>query len=136
MKVRNYEKKEGIFFLIGLNILLEFIAILTFTIKKEYNYQILSGIVVKENRIMIICNKEERNLLYKNEKVFIKGKAFKYKIEEDRGIIIKKENKNYYEILLKLKMDSSYKPQDTLELSIKCKKERVIKIIKLIWEGD
>ena len=90
----------------------------------------------KENQIVMIIDKDERKIVYKNSTMIVDDKKRRYQIIEDKGIIFKRNKKEYYEILINIKINKTYKPQDTIELCIPKKKKRVLKILKKIWEGD
>lgn len=136
MKNRNYEKKTIIIFCIILLFILELIYLLLLFLKKEYNYTTITGIVQKENLLVVIASKEERKYLHNNAYIYLEAKKEPFKIIEDRGIIITKDNKKYYELLIKVQIKKEHKINDTVVLSIKTTKQRLIKIFKTIKEGD
>ena len=133
MKVRNYEKTGIIHFLIVLIITLEILFIIFLITLKENKYLKISSIVVKDNIVLVMVNKEERKLLYNNKKLYYEDQQIKYKILEDKGIVLKKK---YYEILIKFKFPKHKKTNDILELVIKKERIRLIEIFKTIMEGD
>jgi hypothetical protein len=136
MKIRNYEKKSLVLFLIVFTIILELFILIYLCLNKEYKYQILSGIVVKKDLILLVVSFDEKNLLYENSNVYLNDKIVSYKIEENRGIVLNKNNKDYYEILLKVKFSNKYKVNDSIDLVIKSRKIRIIEIFKIMWESD
>lgn len=135
LKLKNYEKKSFIIFISILFIvsLIAFI-ILLFT-KKEYHYNKMSGIVLDKDLVILVVDDKERKNIYNNTFLYLNSKKERYKIIEDKGIILKKEKMNYHEILVKINFDKDYKINDTINLSIKTKKIRLIEIFKIIWEG-
>lgn len=136
MKIRNYEKTKEITIIIVLVIIIESI-FLTFLINnKIYCYEQMTTIVLKDNIVMLVASKKEKELLYKNAKLFLKDKKVKYKIIEDKGVVITRNNKKYYEVLLEFKFDKKYKSNDTITVSLQEEKIKLIKIFKLIWDGD
>ncbi len=136
MRQHNYEKNTSVIVLGFFLFLLEIVcSILLFHIKK-YDYQKLSGIYTNKNRITVIVNKEEKKLLQKQTKLFLNNKEELFEIEEDKGILLKKEKENYYELILKVKTPKNNKRQDILELTIQKKKKNLFEIIKEVWEGD
>lgn len=96
----------------------------------------MSGIIMKNNIVIVVLDKEELFNLHKNVYVYHNNKRIKFKIEKNNGAIISKGNKKYYEVLIKLKLPKKYKSNDLVELTIKNKKIISIKIFKLIWDGD
>lgn len=135
MKVRNYEKKELIVILSIVLFTLEFIFIASLITNKIYAYQKITGIVLKDDLLIVVASKEERKLLFKNSFIYLNSKKEKFKIVEDRGAIITKNNTKYYELLISTKLDKKYKANDTLSVSIKTEKKRLIEIFKAIGGG-
>ena len=136
MKLKNYEKNTLIISLGIIVIVLETIFGILLINKKIYSYDKMSGIVMKENIVIVILDKKKLKILHKNTYVYHNNKKIKYKIEKNNGAIITKGKKKYYEILIKLKLPKKYKSNDLIELSIKNKKINAFKIFKLIWDGD
>ena len=135
MKVRNYEKKD---FIIFLSILIFIVLIIFFIVlfnTKENKYIKVSSIVIKDNLVLVVVSKNTRKTIYSNKVLYLNDSLKKYKIVEDRGVVLKKNNKNYYELVLEVDFKNK-KVNDILELVIKYKKFRLIEIFKLIWEGD
>lgn len=136
MKIRNYEKnkilKLGIIFII----LIEIIFVAYLINNKIYSYNMISTIVQNKNIVTTIVSKEERKILYNNSILFYDDKKIKYKIIEDHGIIMERNNKEYYEILLEFKFDKNYKTNDNLIITLRKDKKKLIEIFKLIWDGD
>lgn len=135
MKIRNYEKKDLIIVLIIIFFVLEIIGVYYLIKDREYTYYKISGVVSNKNLVTFIVDKKERQILYKSQTIYLDNKKFKYEIKENRGVILKKDNKKYYEVLLKIKLPKNKKTTDVLEFSIKNKKKRLIEIIKNIWKG-
>lgn len=136
MKKKNYEKTTGIIVLLAIMILLEIIVITVLYNYKMFNYTIISSIYLDKNSIMTFVDKKERKDLYKNKYLYIDNKKIKYKILKDKGITLKENNKEYYEIYLKLKLKGKYKQNDYIKITIQNKKIRLLEIFKLIWDGD
>ena len=135
MKVRNYEKKD---FIIFLSILIFIVLIIFFIVlfnTKDNKYIKVSSIVIKDNLVLVVVSKNTRKTIYSNKVLYLNDSLKKYKIVEDRGVVLKKNNKNYYELVLEVDFKNK-KVNDILELVIKYKKFRLIEIFKLIWEGD
>jgi len=103
---------------------------------KETIYHKIIGIYSKENIITSIVDNTERKLLYDNNVLWIEDKKKKYEIVEDRGIILKRKKKNYYELIIKIKGLKHNETKDTLELSIPMNKINMWKLVHKTWEGD
>lgn len=131
MKTRNYEKKELINFLILLVLISEIIFIFLLFKVKEDKYIKINSIVIKDNLVLVVVDKNNRKVIYSNEVLYLDDKLKKYKIREDRGLVI---DKKYYQILLELEIENK-KTNDVLALVIKSKKFRLIEMFKIIWEG-
>lgn len=136
MKIRNYEKNITIKSSIIIVLILEILFTINLMNNKIATYQQISTIVLKRNVVTTIISSEDRKLIYNNSKLFLKDKKIKYKIIEDHGIIIERNKKDYYEIVLEFEFDKDYKPNDTIIISLNKKRKRLIEIFKLIWDGD
>jgi len=135
MKIRNYEQLNKIYFGIILLFILEIIGIVFIYHQKHFSYQLLSGIVVKKDYLLVMITKEERKNLYQNNTLYLKGIKKKYKIVKDHGKMLTKNKKDYYELTIKLSFSEKYKPNDVLELAVAEKKYRQIEIFKMILGG-
>ena len=135
MKVRNYEKKELVSFCMIILLASELLlSIMLYTIKVNDYYK-MQSIVVKDDLVLLVVSKEERKIIYSNKTLFYDNHKHKYKIVEDRGIVIKRNNKNYYQLLLKFNFSKKI-TNDTLDLVFIKKRMHLIEIFKIIWEGD
>ena len=135
MKVRNYEKQELTIFILIILIIIEILSFIVLYNYKVYKYKKLTGIISNNNIVTLVVNKKEKELLYKNKKVYLDNKLLEYKILEDKGYITKKDNTKYYEILIYVKTPRNKKSSDYVELSIKNKKINILKLLKNIGEG-
>jgi len=133
MKVRNYEKNELIIIFIIIIFILEIFLMIFLYKYRVYEYKNITGIVSKKNIVTLIITKEEMKLLNKNKKIYIDNKYLNYTIIEDRGYLLSKNKKKYYEIIIKVKIKKDI--NEVVDISIKDKKIRIIKLLKDIWEG-
>lgn len=136
MKVRNYEKKALIYVLLGILLILEIIIIYIFCINKIYEYEVVSGIVIKDDLVVLIITDKTKKNISKSNSFYLNNKKVKYRIIEDRGYILKKNKEKYSELLVSFKFDNEYKVNDNLQLMFKKEKIKIIEIFKIIWEGD
>ena len=136
MKVKIYEKYSFIYLIIILLFFIEILGIILLLTFKIYSYKKMSGIVISENRIVLMLNKEDKKILYKNQNAYIDNYCRRYKIIENRGKLFSKGKEDYYEIIVDIKFSDKYKPNDLVELSLNDEKYKIIKIFKIIWEGD
>ena len=135
MKINNFEKKKFIIFITLMLLLLEISFFIYLSLTKIYQYKKISGIVLKDDHLILILDAKERKILYKNTFFYINSKKKKYLIKEDKGVIITKDNKKYYELLIKIDFDKKYNFNDSIDLSIKTKKVHLIEMFKIIWDG-
>ncbi|MBR5370422.1 MAG: hypothetical protein IK137_03875 [Bacilli bacterium] len=136
MKVRNYEKQVIIIFILIILITIEILSFIVLYNYKVYKYKKLTGIISNNNIVTLIIDKNDKELLYKNKKIYLNNKLLEYKILENKGYITKKDNTKYYEILINVKTPKNKKSSDYVELSIKNKKINILKLLKKIGEGD
>ena len=134
MKTRNYERKDLIIFLIILLLGFELISIIVLLTIKTNKYFKISGIVIKDNLIFVIVDKDERRIVYSDKVLYFNNKRYKYNIVEDRGIVMKKSDENYYQLVLEFKL-KNMKANDVVEIVFTKGRMRLIEIFKIIWEG-
>ncbi len=135
MKVRNYEKQELVIFTLLVLIIIEIFSFIFLFSYKVFEYKKINGIITNNNIVSLVVDKADKKILNKNNKIYFNNKELKYKVIEDKGVITKKNNKNYYEILIKIKTPKN-KINEIINLSIRDKKTSVIKLFKKIGEGD
>ena len=136
MKVRNYEKKILISIFIILLIILEIVFLIFLYNTKIYNYELLNGVVIKDDLVLLIVSEKENNLLNKNSYLYLNSKKIKYKVFEDRGFVLKRDNEKYKEVIFEFKFNKKYKANDSMQIILKKDKKRIIEIFKIIWDGD
>lgn len=136
MKTKNYEKKTLVYSLVIITFILEIITSFYIFTTKIYQYKKITGVILQDNLILVYADKNDKRIIYKNKVLYINDKKTKYEIEEDRGVTIKNNKKDYSELILKLKLDGNYKLNDVVEITIQDKKVRLINLFKIIWEGD
>ena len=71
MKIKSYEKIMLIKLLIIGILLLELIFFYLLYTHKEFNYKKMNGVVVKDNVVVLVLSKEERNILFWKIKEFL-----------------------------------------------------------------
>ena len=135
MKVKNYEKTSLITLIIIILMVIEMVLGVFLYQFRIYNYKKLTGIIFNNNLVTLIVDKNDKKIINSNRFLYLNNKRLKYKIEEDKGFIMKKNNKKYYEILINIKTPKNKKTNEVLEFTIKTKKERITRIFKKIWEG-
>ena len=134
MKVRNYEKKYLIILLMVLLLFSEILIVITLSIIKVEEYSKITGVVIKDNLVLIVVDKNERKTIYSNKILFFNNTKSKYQIIEDRGIVMTKNTKDYYQLVLKFSFKNK-KVNDVLEMVFIKGRIHLINIFKIIWEG-
>ena len=99
MKPKNYEKETAIIIITIMIFVIELIIFINIFKTKLPTYKQVSSIVIKKDLVSVIVSKKERDLFYKNKKIYLNNKTLKYEIEKDNGILLKKD-KNYYQLIL------------------------------------
>ena len=135
MKVRNYEKQGLIIFILIVLIIIEILSFIVLYKYKVYEYKKLMGVISNKNIVTLVVDKNDKKLLYKNKKVYIDDKLLEYKIIENKGYIINKNNIKYYEVLIETKTPKNKKISDYIELSVRNKKINILELFKQIGEG-
>ena len=134
MKIRNYERKSLLLFLISLLFVIEVIICAIIVDHKECEYIKINSIVIKDNLVLVMVNKEEKKVLRNNKCLYYHDKKYVYKIVEDRGQVLKN---GYYELVIKFNFsNNNIKANDILELVLIKEKINMIEFFKIIWEGD
>lgn len=136
MKTKNYEKKTLLYTLMISIIIIEIIGIISLFKVRIYTYQRLSGVVIKKDLILLIVNDNEKKLLYKNNKLYLDNKMKTFNIKENRGKVLTRSGKDYDEIVLNVNFSNQYKANDVVNLSLRKEKYNLVKIFKIILEGD
>ncbi len=134
MKVRNYEKNGWVLLITCLLFMLELILLIYLNKTKEYEYEKITGYLVDKKEIVITPNKKLRKILYQNKKIVIEGHDLLYEIVEDKGVVFRQNNQDYYELILKAKIPST--KDQIVEISIKKNKKRVLELLKSVWKGE
>ena len=131
MRLKKYEKISLITILSILIIIISISFIVLLFIKKEMCYLKLNGVVYNKNIVVILVDKNDKKIIYKNNCLYIENIKYKYKIEEEQEI---KKNK-LYELKLSFKFKDNYNQNDLVRITIMKNKESIINIMKKIWKG-
>lgn len=136
MKAKNYEQMGNIVIGIIILIILEILEIVVISKQKEFDYLLLSGVVIKKNYTILTVTKEEKKVIYDNSVLFFYDSKKKYRIIEDYGKVLSNQKKDYYQIMIKFSFPNRYKANDNLKIVFPNKKYPKINIFKTIWGGD
>ncbi len=133
---KKYEDLTKIKIITVLLIIIQLIFILLMTNYKVYKDKSLTCIVMNKNICLLVLEDKEKELLYKNTKLYVNDKENKFNIIEDNNVVVTNGKKKYKEILIKVDLVKSYKTNDTVNLTIRERKIKLIEIFKVILEGD
>ena len=136
MKIKKYEISSLFIFLCVILILLEIVFFIFLMSKRIVLYEKIQGIIVAENKVSFLVNKEELRWFYNNETIYIDDNKKKFKIIEIENDILKKDDIIYHEILIEVELSSKYKINDALEISILNKKVKIISMFRIIWREE
>ncbi len=133
---KKYENLTKIKIITVLLIIIQLIFILLMTNYKVYKDKTLTCIVMNKNICLLVLDDKEKELLHKNMKLYVNNKENTFKIIEDNNVVVTNGKKKYKEILIKVDLVKSYKTNDTVNLTIRERKIKLIEIFKVILEGD
>ena len=133
---KKYEDLTKIKIITVLLIIIQLIFILLMTNYKVYKNKTLTCIVMNKNICLLVLDDKENELLHKNMKLYVNDKENTFKIIEDNNVVVTNGKKKYKEILIKVDLVKSYKTNDTVNLTIRERKIKLIEIFKVILEGD
>lgn len=133
---KKYEDLTKIKIITVLLIIIQLIFILLMTNYKVYKNKTLTCIVMNKNICLLVLDDKEKELLHKNMKLYVNNKENTFKIIEDNNVVVTNGKKKYKEILIRVDLVKSYKTNDTVNLTIRERKIKLIEIFKVILEGD
>lgn len=135
MNQKKYEKNSAITIVTIIILASEVLIFINFFIVKLPTYKNISSLVIKKDLVSVIVSIEEKKLIYKNKKAYINDRSIKYEINKDNGLILK-QDKKYYQIILKMETDKKNKPGDIIPLTMVDKRETLFEILSKNWKGD
>lgn len=127
--MKTYQKNQllisisFIFFLIFI-----YVVFLAFQLNYK-RYQLITGIVVSQDNIIVVVNNKELKYLTSTKNVYLDGNKKKIKIIRIVRNIVKKNKLNYNEVTIKIKIAKKYKYNDTLEFSVYKDKKSIINLL-------
>lgn len=133
MKLKNYEKTFLINFLSILIIIVFIVSLLLFKIKFIRTYSSISSTVVKNNLIYFLADDKQLSYLHNNKYFIANGKKYLINIEQINKNVLKRNEKSYHSVLLKVNLNKKYKENDFLKILLFNKKIDVYSMIKTVW---
>lgn len=135
MKYRDYEKLGSIYFLFGLFLVLFIVCIIiSFRVSIIKQYQMLSGVYVGKNQVMILVSSRELSWFYRNNWILIDGRRVSFTIDRLNKDMIKREGVEYHQLFLGVEIDS-YTENDSVSVFIFQKKISFRFMFFDIWKG-
>lgn len=135
MKLKKYEKMEAFSIICILNFIMVIFLFSFLTIQKFPVFRPFSGVVQKENIVLIVVSQEDLKLFYRNRYLYIHNKKVLFRREKIVKNVLNREKK-YHQLYLRFSFDSKYKDGDIINFSIEKNKIRGIEMFQLIWKGD
>ena len=127
---RNYEANQLIITTIFLYLVL-FCFVVLFLFKTKYReYSMITGILVTDNYVQTIINYNDFKSLSSSKYLYIDNVRVKFRIISTKRNVIKKNNKLYHEVILRVKTPKKYKDNDSINLTIYNKRKKIINIFK------
>ncbi len=99
-------------------------------------YISISGVVKNDTTVDIFLTSHDLKYLKANHYVFIDSKKYSKEITEITRNVLKKDNHNYHELKIKIKLDKKYKVNDNIILRVAEKKEKIYKIFRACWKEE
>ncbi len=136
VKLRNYEKKDGI--IVSIICLLFFLILFFFHLYvcKFYQYQLFQGVVQKKDMVVFLADQKDLSLFYQNQFIYVNNQKVFFSVENVVENVLQRDHKTYHEVLLKFSFKKNWKEGDVISFSIICRKIRFIEMFKVIWKGD
>ncbi len=135
MKLAKYESKVLVFAMTFI-LALMFVLITMFSFNDHIRiYKVINASVIKDNLVEALVTDKELKTIYHNKYLFVDKKKRLIKIERIDRNILKRESKNYHNVLLKVNLNSKVKTNDLVALLFFDKKVDVISMIKIVWKG-
>lgn len=135
MKYRDYEKLGSVYFLFGLFLVLFLICIvLSFRLSVIKKYQMISGVYVGSDQVMVLVSSQELAWFYRNNWVLIDGRRVSFVIHRLNKDMLKREGKKYHQLFLEVKIDD-YVENDSVSVFVFQKKLSFRFLFFDIWKG-
>ncbi len=130
----SYDKKQLIIFFSFIVFILTLLVIISIYNMNIKTYTVVSGIVSKEN-IIVMLSQKDYNKLTTTQIIYVDNQKYKFNIKEIIEKIIKKDNIYYHQLVLEVKLNN-YNDTDVLEIVIPNQKELISTMIKNSLKGD
>lgn len=95
-------------------------------------YKKLNGVIISDNIVQLLVDDHELKILYSNKYVYIKNKRYKKEEHNITKKILKRRGKYYHYISLNINLETKYKMNDVIPITVYDKKEKIISIFKIL----
>lgn len=135
MKLRNYENKFAVLFLVIIFFLFLFLLCLFSYFYRVTNYVLINGVVFKDDIIEIMVLEDEKNIIYSNGSMYIDGNKYSYEIINviDSALV---KNDNKYSIMYLKCLVNDFSENSVVNLVFIKDRGRLYEFLKLIWGSD
>lgn len=133
---KNFENTHYIFILY-----IMFLFLLTFSfyeLKSRFytKYYITEASITNYQQLTMILDSSIWNQLNKNKTIYIEGNRKQIHIQKVTRNLIKKNGKNYHQVIITTKLNSKYQLLDTVTVTIYQKKRSLLTIFEACWKGE
>jgi len=136
LKNKNYEKLTYIYTVVFILMIL-IIVLIIFSLKENIRtYDVISSSVIKDDLVEAVVTDKQLKTIYKNKYLYLNRKKQVIKIEKINKNILVRKNKNYHNILLKIKLNKKAKVNDIKPLILFNRKVNIFEMIRIIWKGE
>lgn len=97
-------------------------------------YKKLNGVIISDNIVQLLVDDHELKILYSNKYVYIKNKRYKKEEHNITKKILKRRGKYYHYISLNINLETKYKMNDVIPITVYDKKEKIISIFKILFK--
>lgn len=135
MKLRNYENKFAVLFLVIIFFMFIFLLCLFSYFYRVTNYVLISGVVFKDDVIEVMVLEDEKNLIYSNGSMYIDGNKYSYDIINVIDSALVKNGSKYSIMYLKC-LVNDFSENSVVNLVFIKDRGRLYEFLKLIWGSD
>lgn len=104
--------------------------------KKIVIYKVFDSVLFDKDLLVLVLNDDELKLFQKNNNLYINNEKKSFKVEKIVANVLKRRNKNYSQIFIKVNLNNLLKVNDVVNISIIDKSVRSYEMFKIIWEGE
>ena len=135
MKLRNYENKFAVLFLVIIFFMFIFLLCLFSYFYRVTNYVLIGGVVFKDDVIEVMVLEDEKNLIYSNGSMYIDGNKYSYDIINVIDSALVKNGSKYSIMYLKC-LVNDFSENSVVNLVFIKDRGRLYEFLKLIWGSD